>query len=72
MSPDLIETQSWLSFFRVTVRVLPEALASSGNKDVRLTPGMPATVELVTGKRSIMNYLLSPFVDQLDKALRED
>lgn len=72
LSPDLIETQDGLSFFRVTVRVTPEALAASGNKDVRLTPGMPATVELVTGKRSIMNYLLSPFVDPLQRALREE
>lgn len=72
LSPDLIETQDGKAFFRVTVRVTPEELASSGNKDVHLTPGMPATVQLVTGKRSIMNYLLSPLAAPLEKALREE
>jgi hypothetical protein len=54
------------------VRISPEALIASDNKDVVLTVGMPATVQLVTGNRSIMNYLLSPFTAPLEKALKEE
>lgn len=72
LSPDLVETQDGQSFFRASVRVTPQALVESGNKDVQLTVGMPANVMLVTGKRSIMSYLLGPFTAPLEKALREE
>jgi HlyD family type I secretion membrane fusion protein len=72
VSPDLIETPDGQAFFRVVVRIGPEALAASHNKDVVMTVGMPATVMLVTGDRSIMNYLLSPFTAPLMKALKEE
>lgn len=72
ISPDLVETPDGQAFFRATVRITPEALISSGNKDVHLTVGMPANVLLVTGKRSIMSYLLGPFTAPLEKALREE
>jgi hypothetical protein len=46
-------------------------LAAAGDKDVKLSPGMPATVMLMTGRRSLMNYLLGPFTAPIEKALRE-
>ena len=72
VSPDLIETPEGAAFFRATVRITPQALIDSKNKDVVLSVGMPATVMFVTGKRSIMNYLLSPFTAPLAKALKEE
>jgi HlyD family secretion protein len=71
VSPDHIETEAG-PYFRVDVRITPEALAASDNSDVKLTPGMPATVMLMTGKRSIMSYLLNPFVAPVERALREE
>ena len=72
VSPDLIETPEGESYFRAAVRITPQALIDSKNKDVVLSVGMPATVMFVTGKRSIMNYLLSPFTAPLAKALKEE
>jgi HlyD family secretion protein len=37
-----------------------------------LTPGMPADVFIQTGSRSAMSYLTKPFVDQLNRAFREE
>lgn len=71
VSADLIESEAG-AFFTVDVRVRPEDLAASDNEDVTLTPGMPATVMLLTGKRSIMSYLLNPFVAPVERALREE
>lgn len=72
LSPDLIETTDGQAFFRAVVRILPEALVKSHNKDVVLTVGMPASVQFVTGKRSVMSYLLGPFTAPLAKALKEE
>ncbi len=40
-------------------------------ENVRLTPGMPADVMIVTGERTMLNYLLQPFRDALDKSFRQ-
>lgn len=71
VSPDLIETEAG-AFFRVDVRITPEDLAASNNSDVTLSPGMPATVMLLTGKRSIMSYLLNPFIAPVERAFRDE
>jgi hemolysin D len=40
-------------------------------KDVKLTPGMAATVEIKTGKRKLIEFLLSPLVRMQSEAGRE-
>jgi hemolysin D len=40
-------------------------------KQVNLTPGMAATVEIKTGKRKLMEFLLSPLMKMTDEAGRE-
>ncbi len=72
VSADMISTPEGAAYFRVDVRVTPQAMAESGNRDVKLGPGMPATVMLLTGKRSILSYLMGPFIAPVEKALRED
>lgn len=41
------------------------------NKRVNLSPGMAVTVEIKTGSRSIISYLLSPLVRYKQESLRE-
>lgn len=38
---------------------------------LQLVPGMPAEVQIRTGERSALSYLLKPFEDQFAKAFRE-
>jgi len=71
VSPDHIETETG-AYFRVDVRITAEDLAASNNSDVTLTPGMPATIMLLTGKRSIMSYLLDPFIAPVERAFRDE
>ena len=40
-------------------------------KPANLTPGMAATVEIKTGKRKLIEYLLSPLMKMSDEAGRE-
>ena len=58
------------SFYLVQVKIDPATLAHAG-PDVRLTPGMTASVAIVTGSRSIMDYLLGPMTDAMRTAMRE-
>lgn len=43
----------------------------SGDKMVELTPGMSVTVEIKTGKRQLIEYLLAPLQEYRDESLRE-
>ncbi len=58
------------SNFLVEITV-PAAALSQAGPNVRLTPGMPASVAIVTGDRTILSYLIEPFIDSFRTALRE-
>ena len=58
------------AFYLVQVKVDPKEIARVGN-GVHLSPGMPANVEIVTGSRTIMDYLLGPLTEAMRTALRE-
>jgi HlyD family secretion protein/epimerase transport system membrane fusion protein len=58
------------SYYLVQVRVDPAQLAKVG-KNVHMTPGMQASVSIITGSRTIMDYLLGPMTDAMRTAMRE-
>lgn len=62
--------QSREPFYTVQVKVDPAQIARIGN-GVHLTPGMPAMVSVITGSRTVMDYLLRPFHDAMQSAMRE-
>jgi len=41
------------------------------DEDIKLYPGMPAEVLIVTGSRTFLNYMLSPISESFNKAFRE-
>lgn len=59
------------AFYRVDVRIAPSELKKL-KKGVRMTPGMPAMVQFVTGERSVMSFLISPITSTLEDAFREE
>jgi HlyD family type I secretion membrane fusion protein len=58
------------SFYRADVRVDPQELTKL-KKDTQITPGMPASVNFVSGKRTVMGSLISPITDTLRGALSD-
>jgi HlyD family type I secretion membrane fusion protein len=71
VSPDArVNEKTGAAHFVAEVTVTPAALAASG-PDVKLTPGMQASVAIVTGSRSIMGYLVQPFTNAMRDAMRE-
>lgn len=59
------------AFYRIDVRIDPAELKKL-KKGVQMTPGMPATVTVVGGNRSVMGYLISPITSTWEDAFREE
>ena len=55
----------WASIGEVDIAAVAEG------KIVNLTPGMAATVEIKTGKRKLIEFVLSPLMKMKDEAGRE-
>ena len=63
------------AYFRVSVEVDQEQLAQLEEiLDIQLTlaPGMPADILLVTGDRTLLQYLWEPLGDSVNQAFREE
>ena len=62
--------QSREPYYAVQVKVDPAQLQRIGH-GVHMTPGMQATVSIIAGSRTIMDYLLGPLLDSMHTAMRE-
>ena len=51
--------------------VLDKTMIAVDGKEVALEPGMAVTAEIKTGRRRVIDYLLSPFRRQVDESLHE-
>lgn len=70
ISPDSFTNEKGESFYRVKVRTDVSSVEKGGKK-CEIIPGMQATVDIITGEKSVMTYLLKPFVKASQTALRE-
>lgn len=58
------------SHFTVQVEVPRDELAKLG-ADIELAPGMPAEVLIITGERTLLNYMITPITDTFRRGFRE-
>ena len=58
------------NFFRVMLRTNKNSLGTEANP-LPIIPGMTATAEIMTGHKSVLDYLLKPILKARDRALRE-
>ncbi len=70
VSNDAVENEALGLVFPARVSLARETIRVDG-QDVALTPGMSATVEIKTGKRKVIEYLLTPLLRYRDEAIRE-
>lgn len=57
-------------FYKIQARVSDKGMKMLQDQQVR--PGMPVEVFVITGERTMMNYLLRPFVDRMRTSLGEE
>ncbi len=70
ISADTIEDQEGNSFYRVKLRTYETELKRKG-EILPITVGMVATADILTGKKTVMEYLLKPFIKTVTNALSE-
>lgn len=56
-------------YYRILVRIVDQRIERHGMR-IQATPGMTATVEIKTGQKTVLEYLLRP-IQNLSQALRE-
>lgn len=72
ISPDAIYNEAHKeSFYAVQVRTIGPPLQDANGRNLRIGPGMIATVSLLGEKRSILSYLLTPLTRLKETAFRE-
>mgnify|MGYP003575424235 CR=1 FL=1 len=72
ISPDTIrdEVKPEIYYYRVFIRAKADALVNKAGKHFPIVPGMIATVDVHTGQKSVLEYLLKP-LNRAREALRE-
>ena len=72
ISPDTIrdEVKQDQFYYRVYIRTDKDRLVNKAGKSFSIAPGMVATVDIRTGQKTIIEYLLKPF-NKAKEALRE-
>jgi adhesin transport system membrane fusion protein len=70
VSPDTFTTQEGATFYSVRIVTGGDSF-KRGNFEYKLIPGMLVTAYIHTGERTVLDYLLDPFMDSLDQAMKE-
>lgn len=72
ISPDTIrdEVKQDQFYYRVYIRTDSDKLQNKQGKTFAITPGMVATVDIRTGQKTVLDYLIKPF-NKAREALRE-
>ena len=70
ISADSITNEKGESFYRVKVRTKENVLKRKGQV-LPIIPGMVTSVDIQTGKKTVMEYLLKPFIKTLRTSMNE-
>ena len=70
ISADTIQDEKGNAFYLVRVRTEKSYLGDI-SKPLPIIPGMMASVDIITGKKSVLEYLLKPIIRAKQSALRE-
>jgi adhesin transport system membrane fusion protein len=71
ISADAIENEKKEMFFRVRLRTDKNFLVGKQGEQLPIIPGMTATVDILTGQKTVLEYLLKPILKARDTALTE-
>lgn len=70
ISADTIQDERGEHFYKVKLRTKTNAIVHRGSQ-LPIIPGMTASVDILTGKKSVLDYLLKPILKASQNALRE-
>lgn len=74
VSADTLQEESkagQISYYRVKVAIAEKDFKNDRSKDIEIRPGMTASIDIQTGKRSVMSYLTKPLTKTFNEAFGE-
>ena len=70
VSPDTLVSEEGQPFYKVRIETKSDHFRR-GNLKYQLFPGMQVTTNIQTGKRTVLEYLLDPFLRSFNEAMLE-
>ena len=70
ISADTIEGRQGEIFYKVSLRTEKSAIEHNGRR-LPILPGMMATADIITGKRTVLDYIVKPILKAKQAAMRE-
>jgi len=70
ISPDTVQNKDGNSFYKVRIKTKTDYFESDGER-YQLVPGVQVMSSIITGSRSVLEYVASPFLGSLRTALQE-
>jgi protease secretion system membrane fusion protein len=67
-----VDERTGMAYYKVRVKVTPEGAKLIAQKKLAIRSGMPVSLFVKTGERTMMNYLLKPIFDRAASALSEE
>jgi protease secretion system membrane fusion protein len=67
-----VDERTGNAYYKVRVKVTPEGARLIAKHKLAIRPGMPVSLFVKTGERTMMNYLLKPVFDRASSALSEE
>ena len=71
ISADTIQDEEGNSYYLVRIRTEENNLVGPTGESLPIIPGMTTSADIITGKRSVLDYLLKPILKARQTALRE-
>lgn len=71
ISADTTQDDEGNSFYLIRVRTDASSIKNKNNEEMPIIPGMLTNVDVITGKRTILEYILNPLLRANEAALRE-
>ncbi|GIU49014.1 HlyD family type I secretion periplasmic adaptor subunit [Shewanella sp. KT0246] len=72
ISADTSQDEEGNSFYTIRVRTAESNLVKNDGTKMPIIPGMLTSVDVITGKRTILEYILNPILRAKETALREN
>ncbi|MDL2316234.1 HlyD family type I secretion periplasmic adaptor subunit [Desulfovibrio sp. OttesenSCG-928-A18] len=70
ISPDTIEDNRGQAWFEVRLKTVSAKLVHD-NEELEIKPGMTVTVDVISGKKSVLGYIMKPFIKtQVEASVR--
>lgn len=67
----LVDTATQIPYYGVKIRLTDKGQEELARNKLEIKPGMPADAMIVTGSRTLLEYLIQPFENLFIKGLRE-